>query len=1026
MPNLYLRVETKTPISTESPFGVEVSGSPGRLALLPSELTTVLLGIWVTSRFFDHAEPKWATAAAAVALAAVTFAFPGIRFRWLARIFGVSAVAAIAGLGGAGAGGWKAAAVGCLLAGALVVVRALLRWAAGRQPLTLADGLRGALLQLVAAWALHPYVTSAMVGAGDAYHYGLMLADMIGQLRAHVFPVFVGQTEFGLNGNIHTLRTAPFYVHFGAALDFLTFHTLPIFAVQHLALLLIAGTGSLGTYATLRRYVPDRPWSSAAVAALFLLCPGILVPLYEGDMIATFMTVAIMPWLVYGLVQAADDPRAWKPWGIQAAALAGLWWAHPPIAIWSSLLVFGTWVVLLLVPPRTGKVTLRAGFAVWIFLALAAYVFVSVATLHLVPPYGIEGAGYDVAIAGNLATAWPAELLPLAGTGGAVLSDLQIGYSLLALALLGLGAIRSRMSARLLALGFSGFVLLLLPVPWLARHLWSLVPVSVLDVSNVWPMQRFYVILAALAAFLGMAGVRRLGARGRLPGLIPNAVLILALGWSGREAHKLFARGQLVTSTPEASQESLTAEDLKLTRSSYLVFNFFPPFFSHAPIDAALESRLYDADSNLYFANGASPLAGQRGAPTTSVDLVQEFSKWTFAPTFTVPAGQTLLLHFDFLGRQPKGALQFISPTMSREYLLPSSGESNSFGATPTSGRFITLPNSSATAEVVQVQFVPDGVPPPGRGPPFRPFARVTSELLHGVPRAVEVDSVVPLGFRVNSPRAALLETPRMFVPGYQAAVNGQWSPVVRTSDGLAGVFVPAGASRVELGYRGGLLLRSTYWLALAGWLALVGSLWLPPAAQARLRALLQSREFQRRSLRILRPVGLATVASLAVAAAVVAASQAGASAQTGAIKMVLELPLGLLNGAQPLLCTGKTGAADVIYVNYLGGGRLQVGHDHWGGGGTLSAPFHVDWSRPQEAEISMESLEPRGGSGGGSPKGLCVRWNGRRVLTESAGIFPTTAREVVIGANPVGASTCSPAFGGTILSVSRDQNPLP
>lgn len=1019
-------METKTPISNGHRGPVRAD-PPCRLALFPSDATTLLLGVWATGRFFGDAEPSWPIAAGAVAVGAAALALPSKGVGRLGGALGVAGVAAWAGLGGTAASGWKVAAVGCLLGVVLVFVRSLLRWAAGRQPLTLADGLRGALLQLAAAWALHPYVTSAIVGAGDAYHYGLMLADMIGQLRAHIFPVFVGQTEFGLNGNIHTLRTAPFYVHFGGALDFLTFHTLPIFAVQHLALLLAAAAGALGAYATLRRHVPDRPWASAALAALFILCPGVLVPLYEGDMIATFMTVPMLPWLVYGLAQAADDPRAWKPWGIQAAALAGLWWAHPPIAIWASVLVLGNWVVLLLVPPRTGKVTLRAGFAVWTFLALATYVFVSVTTLDLVPPAGIEGAGYDVAIAGNLALAWPAAFLPLAGTGDAVLGDLQIGYSLLAAALLGLGAIRTRTSARMLAIGLAGFVLLLLPVPWLARHLWGLVPVSVLDVTNVWPMQRFYVILAALAAFLGMAGLRRLGSRGRIAHLAANATLVLALGWSASEAHKLFARGLLVTGTPAAGQQSLTAEDLKLTRSSYLVFNFFPPFFSHAPIDVALESRLYDADSNLYFASGATPRAGQGGAATTSVELVQQLSKWNFEPTFTVPPGQTLLLHFDFLGQQPKGALQFISPRMSREYLLPSSGEPNSFGATPASSRFLTLPNSSTSPEVVRAQFVPDGAPPTGKEVGSRPFARVTSELLHGVPRAVEVDSLVPLGFRVHSPRAALLETPRMFVPGYQATVNGKVSAVVRTSDGLAGVFLPPGESRVEVGYRGGLLLRATYWLALAGWLTLAGgSLWLPPAAQARLRTLLQGREFQRRALRVLRPVGLATVGSLAVAAAVVAAAEAGASARTGAIKMVLELPLGLLKGAQPLLCTGRTGAADVIYVKYLGGGQLQVGHDHWGGGATLSAPFQVDWSRPQEAEISMDSLEPTGATGGRGPRGLSVRWNGRRVLTESAGIFPTTAREVVIGANPVGASTCSPAFGGTILSVTRDQNPSP
>lgn len=52
------------------------------------------------------------------------------------------------------------------------------------------------------------------------------------------------------------------------------------------------------------------------------------------------------------------------------------------------------------------------------------------------------------------------------------------------------------------------------------------------------------------------------------------------------------------------------------------------------------------------------------------------------------------------------------------------------------------------------------------------------------------------------------LVTHRRFVSGYAARVNGQRVPVFRSADGFAAVRVPAGASAVELRYRGTLAMR--------------------------------------------------------------------------------------------------------------------------------------------------------------------------------------------------------------------------
>ena len=85
------------------------------------------------------------------------------------------------------------------------------------------------------------------------------------------------------------------------------------------------------------------------------------------------------------------------------------------------------------------------------------------------------------------------------------LSDVQLGYGLwavLACAVLAAGAKRSR-ELRVLLAGAAGFLVLLLPLPGLNSFLWGLMPAEVVRVTYYWPMQRFYLILAALIAACG-------------------------------------------------------------------------------------------------------------------------------------------------------------------------------------------------------------------------------------------------------------------------------------------------------------------------------------------------------------------------------------------------------------------------------------------------------------------------------------------------------------------------------------------
>jgi len=130
----------------------------------------------------------------------------------------------------------------------------------------------------------------------------------------------------------------------------------------------------------------------------------------------------------------------------------------------------------------------------------------------------------------------------------------------------------------------------------------------------------------------------------------------------------------------------------------------------------------------------------------------------------------------------------------------------------------------------------------------------------------------------------------------------------------------------------------------------------------------------------------------------------------------------------EPLLVTGITGAADLLYVRYLDGSHVQVGLDHWGRGETVSAPVSVKPGSEQEFVISLGSLLPP------EPneiyrhdpdlarlrRVLFVSLNGRTILDAPMDFHPAQADQLVVGSNPLGGSTAAPSFKGRIVSITR------
>jgi hypothetical protein len=129
----------------------------------------------------------------------------------------------------------------------------------------------------------------------------------------------------------------------------------------------------------------------------------------------------------------------------------------------------------------------------------------------------------------------------------------------------------------------------------------------------------------------------------------------------------------------------------------------------------------------------------------------------------------------------------------------------------------LTLWTDGDTPEEVRVQFVFSGEV--ARDVPV--FARFEFVAFDPARLPVQVESWAPFRARVKSKGDTWLETPRLFLPGYRATVNGRPVKASSSHEGLVKLPVPAGESLVELNYAGPLPLRLAYYTSLVAWFAL-------------------------------------------------------------------------------------------------------------------------------------------------------------------------------------------------------------
>jgi hypothetical protein len=686
-----------------------------------------------------------------------------------------------------------------------------------RRPIRLAELSRWTVLIGGSVWLAHPFFPARLIGTGDALWYHHSLADAVLQFRAGVFPVFVGQSDFSFNGSIYPLRAAPYFQYMAGMLDLLTGRHLGFFALEHLTAILSLFAGTFVTYRALVWISPRQRWSAAALALLYVMCPGVSGLFYAQDLYMSGMAIPWIPLAFAASLRSFEDDRL-TPMAVLAMSLAALWWAHSPIALWATVIAAFSQLIRLATQRAKRGLISRCCIAAAIFAALAAYPIGSVFLLRTpgeaIVPYIMDRE----LLLSVVRSSFPSSVLPL-DLNGPILGFLQLGYGLWLLLIASLAALlfRARILSVAILLGSAlGLLILLFPIPWLNRSLWQSFPETVVGMTLYWPMQRFYVLIAAATVVSAQRLIGVFPPQNRRIRAAIIAGLLVAGFWGTREFERLIELTRRQTDTVHNASLWSRPENVAVQRHTYGLFPRRPAYFTHGVVEPRMESRLLDFATGAVVASDYEPV----GPPPPWREFATEIDSnpgiINLKPPLTLRPGGEYLLTFDFARQDSLGVLQIIGPEFYREYTLPRSGELKAFGSTVASEKSIILWTSGPGEETVNLRFIPTGAN--AKAVDFLPFAKYRLQQIDEQKLPIQVSSLIPYRATVRSAQAALLETPRMYIPGYEATVNGRAVPTVKSREGLVAFPVPAGESRTELRYAGPFALHLTFWVSAAGW----------------------------------------------------------------------------------------------------------------------------------------------------------------------------------------------------------------
>jgi hypothetical protein len=146
-----------------------------------------------------------------------------------------------------------------------------------------------------------------------------------------------------------------------------------------------------------------------------------------------------------------------------------------------------------------------------------------------------------------------------------------------------------------------------------------------------------------------------------------------------------------------------------------------------------------------------------------------------------------------------------------------------------------------------------------------------------------------------------------------------------------------------------------------------------------------------------------------------------------GAVRLVVILNPGKMKLPQPLICSGKPGAGDEVFVEFVDPHTIRLAVDHWGSGAVYSQPITCDLSRSHVIEMSLGSLYPDASDNlfRKNPEWLplktlaLVKFDGAPAIEQEMSFHPSPPGLVEVFHNFQGFSSAEPDFEGRVLSMS-------
>lgn len=398
---------------------------------------------------------------------------------------------------------------------------------------------------------------------------------------------------------------------------------------------------------------------------------------------------------------------------------------------------------------------------------------------------------------------------------------------------LGRGSLRLRLTLTVAVL----LVISCLAVPGLSAFWVAFMPRALVEMVAFPLVNRLFPVMVAMAVAGGFLWLDELAAR--RPGWhrALSGVLVALAVWGAAQTWPFLQHGWAARHTRQDTADLFRPDSVVLERVAYDLLPI-PYYFSNGKVDPRLESRAWIHEPP--FLIGPDEIAHRMEAAggyacllTATVDSTAP--AWLkLAPEIHLAPGDRVLLRFEFLAHDYRGWLIFQGEHLYRNYLLPDSGWPLAFGVGRGRSKVVSLWNSGDTEETVRLSFQRTG--PEAAAPPAGDFARLQVSPYRPELAPVRTLSLIPYRVEVNLPTAGWVETPRVYLPGYAAVVDGRATPVSESLRFLVRVPVAAGHHVVEVDFRGTPVFWAAWWVSALTW---AGLAWwgvkrrLDPAARA-------------------------------------------------------------------------------------------------------------------------------------------------------------------------------------------------